>query len=302
MYFRVHKKKKLLRNFYFILLISLVLNSCSWYDKQEEQPSYLYIDKFSLTTSSTQGSNSDNITDGWIYVNGDPIGVFALPCLIPILKDGSVTFTVFAGVKDDGRSTARNIYPFYTSYEENINLSRGLIDTLRPSCVYFAPPIAKIDKEDFEDAGIKFTLDPTSTVPIVKTNLTGEVKEGQYSGKIEMTSSDFLSKNYYNVNFVFPRNGKSVYVELDYKSNMDFTIGIEVTDPSSVISLDNTSIKASYDENNNLIWKKIYVNLSELVNFHVNATGFRVYVKAVNADAQNGLVTLIDNFKVVYNE
>lgn len=291
-----------MRKFYFISLITLLLSSCSWFDKQEDQPSYIYIDKFSLATTSTQGSNSENITDAWVYVDGNPLGVFALPCVIPVLKEGNVRFTLFAGVKDDGRSTARNIYPFYTSYVENFSLTRGQVDTIHPSCNYFDPPIAKIDKEDFEDAGVKFTLDPTSTAPIVKTNVTGEVKEGLYSGKIEMTSSDLLSKNYYTVNFVFPRNGKSVYVELDYKSNIDFVVGLEVNEPSNIISLDNTTIKASYDDNNNLIWKKIYVNLTELVNFHVNATSFRVYVKAVNIDAQNGLFTLIDNFKVVYNE
>lgn len=291
-----------MRNFYFILLFTLSFSSCSWFDKQEEQPSYLYIDKFSLTTTSTQGSNSENITDAWVYVNGNPLGVFALPCVIPVLKEGDVKFTLFAGVKDDGRSTARNIYPFYTSHEEIFTLTRGQVDTIRPSCIYFDPPIAKIDKEDFEDAGVKFTLDPTSTSPVTKTSVAGEVKEGLYSGKIEMNSSDLLSKNYYTVNFTFPGNGKSTYVELDYKSNVDFVVGLEVTEPSNVISLDNTTIKSSYDDNGNLIWKKIYVNLSELVNFHVNATSFRVYVKVVNLDSQNGLVTLFDNFKVVYNE
>ncbi len=291
-----------MRTFYVILLFSITFNSCSFFDKQEDAPAYIYINKFSVQTNSTQGSNSDNISDAWVYMDGNPLGVFALPCIIPVLHDGEARFTVYAGVKDDGRSTARNIYPFYTSYLVDMSLTRGKVDTLTPDCTYFDPPIAKIDKEDFEDAGVKFMLDPTSTVPVVKTNSPGEVFEGLYSGKIEMTSSDYISKNYYTVNFVFPRNGKAVYAEIDYKSNMDFTIGLEVTDPSSVISLDNTTIKASYDNNNNLVWKKIYVNLSELVNFHVNGTGFRVYVKAVNSDAQNGLFTLFDNFKVVYNE
>ena len=109
-----------------------------------------------------------------------------------------------------------------------------------------------------------------------------------------------LCKSYYTVNFDFPGNGAGAFVELDYKNNMQFIIGLEVTEPSNVTSTDNTIINASYDDSGNLIWKKIYVSLTELINLHPNATGYRVYVKAINPDAQNGLFALIDNFKVVY--
>lgn len=286
--------------FYFFILLILFFSSCSFFDKQEETPSYLRVEKFTVQTVSAMGTNSNNITEGWIYVNGDALGVFELPCTIPVLTEGTNRVTVFAGIKNDGITAIRVIYPYYTSYETNVDFTRGTIDTIRPTCTYFDPPYCNIDKEEFEDAGIKFVADAASIGNITKTNLAGEVFEDNYSGKIEMNAADLYLKSYYTTNFFFPGNGAAAYVELDYKNNFPFTIGMEITEPSNVVNTDNTIITPSYDNDGNLIWKKIYISLTELVNLHPNATNFRVYVKAGNMDGANGQIVLIDNFKVVY--
>lgn len=289
----------MVRNLLFLFTL-LSIGSCSFFDKSEDTPSYIHIRKFTVTSNSTQGTNSNNITDAWVFVDGNSLGVFELPCTIPVLADGNSRITLYAGIKDDGISAIRKIYPFYTNYVEDRFLTRGLVDTISPTCTYFDPPLCNINKEEFEDAGVKFVADPTSAGNVVKTNAAGEVFEDQFSGKITMTASDLLVKAFYNVNFLFPGNGAQAYVELDYKNNMEFTIGMEVTEPSNVVQTDNTIVTPSYDDNDNLIWKKIYINLTELINLHPNATNYRIYIKTVNPEASNGLFVLLDNFKVVY--
>jgi len=291
----------MVRNFYFLFVL-LLLGSCSFFDKHEDTPSYIHIEKFNLTTTSIQGTNSNNITDAWVFVNGNSMGVFELPCTIPVLEEGDTRITIYAGIKDDGISAIRKIYPFYTNYVVDKYLIRGLVDTISPTCVYFDPPLCNIDKEEFEDAGIKFIADASSTINVTKTNLVGEIFEDQYSGKIEMNSADILMKSFYTTDFQFPGNGGQAYVELNYKNNIEFTIGLEITEPLNIINTDNTRINPSYDDSENLVWKKIYVNLTDLINLHPNATNYRIYIKAVNSEALNGQFVLIDNFKVLYGD
>ncbi len=285
---------------FYLLIFVIFAGSCSFFDKHEDTPSYIHIEKFSVTTNSAQGTSSNNITDAWVYIDGNAMGVFELPCTLPILTEGNTRITLYAGIKDDGISAIRKIYPFYKNYVIERNLIRGTVDTISPTCTYFDAPLCYIDKEEFEDAGVKFTADATSTINVSKTNLAGEVFEDQYSGKFEMNSSDVFMKAYYTPNFQFQGNGLQAYVELNYKNNMEFTIGMEITEPSNVEQTDNTRINPSLDDNGNAVWKKIYINLTDLINLHPNATNYRIYIKAVNADAQNGLFVLLDNFKVVY--
>jgi hypothetical protein len=287
------------RNLYFLTIL-LFVGSCSFFDKHEDTPSYIHIKKFSLSTNSAQGTNSNNITDAWVYVNGNSMGVFELPCTIPLLEEGETRITLYAGIKDDGISAIRKIYPFYTNYVIDKNLVRGIVDTISPTCTYFDAPQCYIDKEEFEDAGVKFVADVSSTINVTKTNVAGEVFEDQFSGKFEMNAADVFMKAFYTPNFQFPGNGLQAYVELNYKNNMTFTIGLETSEPLNIEQTDNTHIKPSYDDNGNLVWKKIYINLTDLINLHPNATNYRVYIKAVNIDAQDGLFVLLDNFKVVY--
>jgi len=291
----------MVRNFYYLLLL-LLFGSCSVFDKNEDIPSYIHIEKFTLTTSSAQGSSSNNITDAWVFVNGNSMGVFELPCTIPILEEGNARITIYAGIKDDGVSAIRKIYPFYTNYVVDKFLTPGIVDTISPTCTYFDPPLCNINKEEFEDAGIKFVADPSSTINVAKTNQLGEVFENQYSGKITMNSTDLLMKSLYTTNFQFPGNGGQAYVEINYKNNIEFTIGLEITEPLNVINTDNTRINPSYDDDDNLIWKKIYVNLTDVINLHPNATNYRVYIKAVNSEGASGKFILIDNFKVLYGD
>lgn len=286
----------------YILFIFLFINSCSFFDKQEDTPSFIHIEKFDLTTTSGQGTNSNNITDVWVFINGNSMGVFELPCTIPYLGDGNTRITLYAGIKDDGISAIRKIYPFYTNYVVDKVLTRGIVDTISPTTTYFDPPLCNIDKEEFEDAGVKFVADATSTINVIKTNAVGEVFEDQYSGRITMNAADLIMKSFYTTNFAFPGNGGQAYVEINYKNNVEFTIGMEITEPLNIVNTDNTRINPSYDENDNLVWKKIYINLTDLINLHPNATNYRIYIKAVNPDASNGLFVLIDNFKVLYGD
>jgi hypothetical protein len=80
-------------------------------------PSYLYIPKITLNTDyPSQGSNSNGIADGWVYVDDYLIGVFELPATIPVTKKGYCKIEVRAGIRKNGQSNSRMYYPFYSTY------------------------------------------------------------------------------------------------------------------------------------------------------------------------------------------
>ena len=54
-----------------------MLMSCE--QETQEIPSYIKINEYSLYTTASQGSNSENISDIWVYADDQLIGTFELP-------------------------------------------------------------------------------------------------------------------------------------------------------------------------------------------------------------------------------
>ena len=138
-----------------LLLVALLAESAC--EKTMTVPAYLYVDSvFFSTQYAKHGSSSANITDVWVTVDGKNIGVYELPATIPVLASGEVKVQLQAGIKKNGISSLRPVYPFYTSYICYPHLEKRRCDTLVPSFTYHSSVFFDF-KEDFEDAGIKFT-------------------------------------------------------------------------------------------------------------------------------------------------
>lgn len=285
-----------MRYFYFFLFFTIVsFSSCKFVDPDELVPSYIYIEDITLSTTSTEGSNSDNIIDAWVYVNGSNIGVFELPSKIPIHVHGNYTLQVFAGIKKSGLSALRVQNEFMVSFDTTVNSIPNRTDTIIPSVSYEAG--ATFWVEDFEDPGVKFTTLSYSDTSIFITNDPSEVLEGNGSGKIQFESSYRLFEAKTNeLSFNnFPRGGKPVYVELEYKSNEILTVGIYHN---------NTSTSSAKEEYFNLFptgdkWKKIYLDLKDVVSPQLKATEFDLYLEVEKIRSSLPLV-YIDNIKVIF--
>jgi hypothetical protein len=127
--------KKLFPGKYFLpFCLVLLLLRCG----QPVIPAYIYADTFTFTCDlTTQGYDSEKITDGWLYVNGELLGVYELPALIPLLASGNAEIVLLPGVKENGISVFSISYPFYDAYEINEALAEGVTDTLHPLTSYF---------------------------------------------------------------------------------------------------------------------------------------------------------------------
>jgi hypothetical protein len=275
-----------------LVFSSLLISSCSK-DKYEAQvPTYITIDSFSFTTDLlSEGSASANITDAWVYVNNDLVGVFELPASFPVLKEGNVELKVYAGIKDNGIAGSRARYLFYAPHIEQVTLVKGETIEISPSVTYESG-LNFAWMENFENASLSFLYTAGSDTIINKQSTT--VKEGNFSGQIYLESSmDFFEATsiaYSNL----PQNGGPVYLEMDFKTNQPLLIGVYVdANQYNVVTLNIASD-----------WKKIYINLTDIVNEVQNVGAHKVFL-GIKETSSNPFLTnnpeiYIDNIKLIH--
>lgn len=278
-----------------ILFTCSILSSCKVFDPDEIIPSYIYVDDFVVNPTTSQGTASDNLTDAWVYVDGSYVGTWELPAKIPIHAEGNYNLQLFAGIKKSGFVAQRVTNQFMNSFDTTINSLPNNIDTLTPIITYEST--ASFWIEDFEDPGIKFTKLSYSDTNLVITLAPEEVFEGNGTGKIVFGSSDIIFESRTNETSFnsFPRGGKPVYLEMDYNSNEVLTVGIYHNNLSVAL------VKEEYINLNptNGVWKKIYLDLTDIVSPQIRATEFEIYLE-VQKDKSSSPRVLVDNIKVIF--
>ena len=270
-----------------VLILGIIFNSCSKESYESQVPAYISIDQITLTTNLVaEGSASSNITDAWVYINDDLVGVYELPATFPVIKEGLVNLKVYAGIKDNGIAASRARYLLYAPYSEQINLVKGETVKIIPQVSYDVG--AKFTwLEDFENASLSFLY---STI----NKTTTDVKEGIYSGRVYLTTTmDFFEAT--SVGFTnLPNSGTPIYLELDFKTNEPLLIGVYLdTDQYSMMTLNVTST-----------WKKIYINLTDIINSKPNAAEVKVFFGVKETTTSPFVSTnpeiLLDNIKLVH--
>lgn len=271
-------------------LISLLfLSSCDLINPEEKTPSFLRIEDVKLTTNAyLQGPNNDMITDAWVTVNGDFIGLFEMPFEIPVLQSGDVSIYVKPGIKNNGIAASRIYYPFYTIYHVDTVLEEMQTLVLTPTVKYYDEAVFSWI-ETFEDPGI--TIDTTS---ISNINLKIISDHGSRVGYIELNdSADFYDAETIN-SYEFPSDLYATFIEMDYQCNQAFEVGIYITVSSSIIIQPLIYLYPSEE------WNKIYIDATYYAQTTTDAEDFKIYFSASkDTSIEQGYVKL-DNIKLVH--
>jgi len=271
------------KTLYFLIAISLF--SCDKDDTTTNGvPSYIQIDEITLDEDYTT-----NITDAWVYIDGVNKGVYELPAHFPVLNDGAVEVRIYAGIKDNGIASQRVTYPFYHSYTSTVKLTIDSSTIISPTVVL---------KENIEgiidnfDQSYNFNHDTCFSVPET---------EGPYGnyGSLSFLDSIFVTEiNYKDHPLSFdnvPQQGSATYLELDYKSDSEFLVGMYINFPNTpTLQKDLLWINPKDD------WNKIYVNLTQTVSEAIGAESFSVFIR-MQRDNFSEVKTLdFDNIRIVH--
>lgn len=273
-----------------LLTAIALLPGCNVIDPAIQVPSYIHIDKIDLTTNySTQGTSSAKITDAWVYVNDQYAGTFQLPVSIPVLAEGNCKVSVDAGIKINGIAATRGDYPFYIRSTQNLTLKRGEKLNTTPVVSYFNNVVFSW-KEDFETIGISMIKGPFGSDTTIQKTGVPDAFEGNNCGVVYLTGNYY--ENISSSSFSLPCNGDPVYMELNYKTNNAFTVGLySSSNPSAQIQ--------ALTINPNTQWNKIYVNLSSITQSSPS-TYYTVYFSMSRDAAVSEAILYIDNIKLVH--
>lgn len=259
-------------------------------------PSYIHIEKIDLaTTYEFDGSNSNKITDAWVYIDGDLQGIYELPATFPVLATGQHSIMIRAGIKLNGIAMSRAYYSYYKPYEATIDLTAEQTDTINPTVTYYENKIRW--KEDFETAGITLIKFTNSDTNFIQTQDTNKVFQGFSSGVAYLDATNPYVLSVSDEIYDIPQNQSPVFLELNYKTNAPLVIGL--------FAVLNTGLNSRLETmviNPNTAWNKIYINLTYSVNMSSNTMGFKIFFESYKPDNQATAEILLDNIKLLYTE
>lgn len=284
-----------MRYLYIFVLLSFGLSSCV---KNNPAPIWLDISKWTLNSNPNSGMNpgqlTQNFTDVWVYIDGSVVGVFELPCKVPVLVSGSCKVTLYPTVRNNGISATKKIYPFVEPYEKTMDLVAGETYTINPTTRYFSE--TKFWVEDFENSTIKLTPDPMSNSSLLVEN-NSTIGPWGYYGHIALTSADSLWVALSTDIMYLPKSGAEVYLEVNYKNTNSILTGIISYINGS--GSDNPNISMN-SQSSDVTWKKIYIDLKDIVSNTPSATYYRPYFRTLLDSGLSSSDVYIDNIKVVH--
>lgn len=274
--------------FSFLFLSALFFIRCN---KEEPIPSYIHVDKFTLTTNYTlEGSASHKILDAWVYIDDNLVGAFEMPCTVPVLYEGSHTIKIFPGIKENGIAETRIIYPFYNFYQTTASLTPGEITALAPITTYNN---SAADFEWMEDFEAGHTICKADGLPDSIMAISSSAYEGSGSGMVNITGTSYFGQSCGQ--FTLPKTGTDIFLEFNYKCNTAFNVGILGYNGSNI---DAQTIALTLNPSEN--WNKIYVNLTREVNEALTSTKFRIFFSMLKDQNLSSSEFRLDNIKLIH--
>lgn len=281
--------------FLYLLTAVLTLASCEIFDKEETIPAFIAVNSATLSTELSQGANTHEIIDATVFADGEFVGTFEMPAIVPILKNGPTTITIGAGIKNNGLSQDRIIYPFYNFNQKTIDLQPNTVtpysnDTTVNFTYYNG---VSFEIEDFENVGTDLLPFADNTATYIQISEPPEnVRNGQ-SLEVILTPEN----NTFNVITDWllqdlPK-GNNIYLEIDFKGDHPLEIGIVTLDPTQQIIFAVGLLPKSE-------WTKVYVDLTNEIASQINTNSFGVYLESRTTEIDGEKHLFIDNLKFVH--
>lgn len=277
-----------------LVLVALFFTvlSCDIINPEEDVPGYFIVNSIDVETAPLQGGPTSNITHTWLFQDGNNIGGFPFPSRIPILGEEEKELILSAGVQINGSSQSAVIYPFYTQQTFNVSLEpdeRREVDLT----LSYKENARFLMVEDFEfNNPFEMNLDDFDG-----SNLTISVESSASGSNAGLMTVDSENPSIIvATNIVLdevPINGTSVFLEIDYKNEVPFSIGLIGVAGATEISQEFIGLNARDD------WNKVYVDFTDFVS-DAGFTSYRIFFRA-QYDSSLGEFNkvFVDNIKFI---
>lgn len=280
------------------LLLGLVcISGCRWIDPDEPTPAFVDIPELTLSSGSETGSNSHKITEVWLFADGETIGAYQLPAHIPVLREGAVPCSFYAGIKNNGVASTRILYPFYTPHEEVLDLVPGETVSVTPHFDYRDNTIVA-SLEDFDSSGLDYVAGSLSQISDYDLVEGEDALEGK-SALIEIPS-DFNFWQWVSVDMMSLPSGKQVFLEMDYKCNNNFAVGVYSWPGETFAKHLVEVLNPTTDDSGVAQWNKIYIELTDVIAANPGDIDFQIYLESNRQEDVPTAQFYFDNIKVLH--
>ena len=282
-----------------LLIITGLLIMIASCGKDVNPPSFLEVDHFTLLQNlnavNVQGELTHNFTDVRVLIDGEIIGVFELPCRLPIDYEGAHELTLLPMIRNNGISATEVVYPFVEPYKETVTLNRLETVSISPTTIYYSELNFWI--EDFEDAAVKIESSIYSKTDLYKDNDPAILKYGNFYGRVDLNPTDSIWDALTSDMWIIPK-GRDVYIEIDYYNTNSLLTGVMALNETGLNA--NTHVLLNTQYEGDVVWKKIYLDIREIVGFSVNFNNFKLMLTAIMQDNAPSTYVCIDNIKLIH--
>lgn len=235
--------------------LGMTLTTCELINPEEQIPSFIQIDSFSLSTSANQGYPAHKLTDAWVYANEALVGVYELPALVPILSEGPTDIRIEAGMRVSGLVGQRSSNPFMRDYLGSVHLVADSAVVINPTIVYEDSVIFRW-KDDFDDNSTNPSIQLRSGSEGTTMLVSGAEAFVGRSLKLSLPEgSNFIecrSASSYNLR---PK-GKPVILEFSYRSNNRMVLSLYSLTGGGTAQTTVLSLNPSSE------WNHVYISLT----------------------------------------
>jgi hypothetical protein len=282
-----------MRSFSVFLLAALLFGGCV---KNNPQPAWLELSAWTLVdnpdiTAEPYGALTQNLTDAWVYVDNKLVGVYELPCKVPVLMEGTKEVTIYPAIRNNGISSTKKIYPFTEAYSLDMNLVPGERYPLQLSTYYMTS--CNFTTEDFSEPSN--SLMPEQSSATVAWENDPNIAISGYYGHIHLSEAagTFIA----SMDPVdLPGGGAEVYLEIDYITTENLLQSVLALTPTGVTSNPNIQLNGYVGT----YWKKIYIDLREIVSNSTSAYSFSQAFYAKLDEGETSGDIYLDNIRLVH--
>ena len=278
-----------------LCIIPGLFASCELIDPSEKEPTIIHLEPFEFEIQPGQGTSDNRITEVWVFANGNNLGAFTPPVNIHYLEEGPTRLNLRPGVRNNGIGDDAIIYPMFQHDSIDIVASPGSYHEVHPKTRYKDGVVFKLIADfelnnDFTD-----NRDTIEASQLIQSQ--ADVFEGSYSGQITMTSeANFIDVGNSIALTGLPVNGKPVYLEMRYKNEVEFAIGILGIDLNGNSFSNFFYLVKPSDE-----WNMLYLELTDQIQAS-SFSAYKILFQAIypNAATKPPLNIFMDNIKVVH--
>lgn len=273
---------------------ALVITGCA---KGDKVPAFVEVPAVTMSTSANQGGATSKITDAWITLNEELIGVWELPARVPVLAEGPNVIGVAPAIKRNGTFDDRLRYPFYNPWSGTVDLTREGTAVVAPGTSYTDETL--VWHEGFEDLFSLFSITASSDTQLLRfTPATHPelefLENGPCAGfrldpdhrfvRIE-SDEDFLSY------------GGPAFLELDHRSDLLITVGVKYFADGLERIEPFIFLPPTHRSDGSMPWNKVYLDLSAFFNSAVSERD--VYIEATLPESRSSAEIYLDNIKLL---